>query len=85
MDNETFDQLNVSISLVEEKKNFLTSGLNVDLIFDGDEVLDVRLPAHVILKVTETEPGYKGNTATGALKPAKLETDYMTNVPLFIF
>ena len=84
MDNETFDQLNVSISLAEEKKNFLTSGLNVDLIFDGDEVLDVRLPAHVILKVIETEPGFKGNTATGALKPAKLETDYIINVPLFI-
>lgn len=84
MDNETFDQLNVPISLVEEKRNFLTSGLNVDLIFDGDEILDVRLPAHVILEVIETEPGFKGNTATGALKPAKLETDYIINVPLFI-
>lgn len=84
MDNDSFDQINIPISLAEEKKNFLTSGLNVDLIFDGDEVLDVRLPAHVILKVIETEPGFKGNTATGALKPAKLETDYTMNVPLFI-
>ena len=69
----------IEINLITEKKLY-----NVDLIFDGDEVLDVRLPAHVILKVIETEPGYKGNTATGALKPAKLETDYMINVPLFI-
>ena len=46
--------------------------------------MDVRLPAHVILKVTQTDPGVKGNTATGASKPAKLETEYTLNVPLFI-
>ena len=64
--------------------NFLTAGLNVDLLFDGNEVLDVRLPSHVILEVTDTEPGFKGNTATGASKPATLETGYTLNVPLFI-
>jgi elongation factor P len=56
----------------------------VDLLFDGNEVLDVRLPSHVTLEVTETEPGFKGNTATGASKPATLETGYILNVPLFI-
>ena len=58
--------------------------MNVDILFDGDEILDVRLPAHVILKIEETEPGFKGNTATGASKPAKVETGYELSVPLFI-
>ena len=84
MDNETYDQLNVSSDSVGDGKNFLTAGINVDLLFDGNEVLDVRLPSHVILEVTETEPGFKGNTATGATKPATVETGYTLNVPLFI-
>ncbi|NQV36625.1 MAG: elongation factor P [Candidatus Marinimicrobia bacterium] len=81
MDNETFDQLNVSLG---EEKQFLKAGMNADLLFDGDEVIDVRLPAHVQMEVTATEPGMKGNTATGATKPATLETGYTVNVPLFI-
>ena len=66
------------------KKNFLISGASVDLLFDDNEVLDIRLPSHVILEVLNTEPGFKGNTATGANKPATLETGYVINVPLFI-
>lgn len=84
MDNETFDQINVASISIGDSINFLTAGLNVDLLFDGAEILDVRLPSHVILEVIETEPGFKGNTATGASKPAKLETGYTINVPLFI-
>ena len=84
MDNETFEQLNVLNTSVGNGKNYLIAGVNVDLLFDGDEVLDVRLPSHIALEVTETEPGFKGNTATGASKPATLETGYILNVPLFI-
>ena len=84
MDNETYEQLNVATNNVGELKNFLIGGMNVDLIFDDSEVLDIRLPSHVILEVIETEPGFKGNTATGANKPATLETGYVLNVPLFI-
>jgi len=84
MDNQTFDQLNVPSESVGDGKKFLTAGINVDLIFDGAEVLDVRLPSHVILEVTQTEPGFKGNTATGATKPATVETGFTLNVPLFI-
>jgi elongation factor P len=58
--------------------------MEVDLLFDGEEVLDVRIPPHVNLKVTETEPGFKGNTATGATKPATVETGFTLQVPLFI-
>ena len=84
MDNETFEQINVITKSIGNKKNFLTAGAVVDLLFDEDEVLDARLPSHVILEVLNTEPGFKGNTATGANKPATLETGYVLNVPLFI-
>jgi len=84
MDNETFEQINVITKSIGNKKNFLTAGAVVDLLFDEDEVLDVRLPSHVTLEVLNTEPGFKGNTATGANKPATLETGYVLNVPLFI-
>tara|TARA_B000000557_G_scaffold83450_1_gene66922 strand:- start:746 stop:1309 length:564 start_codon:yes stop_codon:yes gene_type:complete len=84
MDNDTYDQLTVANDSVGNAQNFLTAGLNVDLLFDGNEVLDIRLPSHVVLEVTETEPGFKGNTATGATKPATVETGYTLNVPLFI-
>ncbi len=84
MDNDTYEQLNVSIAIVGDSKNYLKPGMNVDLIFDGTEVLDARLPAHVELEVIHTEPGVKGNTATGATKPAEVETGYTVLVPLFI-
>lgn len=84
MDNDTYDQLSIMSELIGTKNNFLIEGMNIDLLFDGDEVLDLRLPAHVNLKVINTEPGVKGNTATGATKPAVVQTDYILQVPLFI-
>ena len=84
MDNQTFEQVSVLDNIIGKNVNFLKDGMNVDLLFDGSEILDIRLPAHVNLKVVETEPGIKGNTATGATKPAKVETEYLVQVPLFI-
>jgi len=84
MDNLTYEQFNIPNEGINETKNFLKPGMNVDLLFDGADVLDVRLPAHVELNVTDTEPGVKGNTATGATKPATVETGYTLQVPLFI-
>ena len=84
MNNDTYEQINIPLNISDGKKNFLIAGQAVDLLFDGEEVLDIRLPAHVVLIVTDTEPGFKGNTATGALKPATMETGLKINVPLFI-
>ena len=84
MDNDSYEQLFINKSIISDDKNYLIAGMNVDVLFDQDEILDVRLPAHVVLKIEETEPGFKGNTATGASKPAKVETGYEINVPLFI-
>ena len=84
MDNDSYEQLFVNKDIISDDKNYLIAGMNVDILFDVDEILDVRIPAHVVLKIEETEPGFKGNTATGASKPAKVETGYELNVPLFI-
>ena len=84
MDNTTYDQFNVQNDKVGNSKYYLKAGMAVDLLFDNEEVLDIRLPAHVNLDVNETEPGVKGNTATGATKPAKLESGLTVQVPLFI-
>ena len=84
MDNKTYDQITVSESIIIRGKDFLVAGMNVDLLFDGQEILDVRIPAHIVLQVTDTEPGFKGNTATGATKPATLETGFIIQVPLFV-
>ena len=84
MDNDSYEQLFINKGIISDDKNYLIAGMNVDVLFDDDEILDVRLPVHVVLKIEETEPGFKGNTATGASKPAKVETGYELNVPLFI-
>ena len=84
MDSHTYDQINILAEIIGDKFNFLKPGQNVDILFDGDLIIDIRLPAHVNLEVQHTEPGERGNTATGATKPATVETDYVVNVPLFI-
>ena len=84
MDNQTYDQVNILDDVIGDKINYLKAGQNVDIFFDDQIIIDIRLPAHVHLEVVSTEPGEKGNTATGATKPAKLETNYSVNVPLFI-
>jgi len=84
MDNDTFEQIAVGEAVVSDAKNFITAGIEVELVFDDKEVLDIRIPPHVNLKVVETEPGFKGNTATGATKPATVETSFTLQVPLFI-
>ena len=84
MDNQTYDQVNILDDVIGDKINYLKAGQNVDILFDDQIIIDTILPAHVHLEVVSTEPGEKGNTATGATKPAKLETNYSVNVPLFI-
>jgi len=84
MDNDTFEQTTVNGEIVSDSKNFMLAGMDVDLLLDGEEVLDVRIPPHVNLTVSETEPGFKGNTATGATKSATVETGFTLQVPLFI-
>jgi len=84
MDTETYEQTNITKEYFEEGVNFLKEGEEIDILFNGDEIISVEIPIFVYLKVIETEPGFKGDTATGASKPAKLETGASISVPLFV-
>ncbi len=84
MDNETYEQINVPYELLGEVASYLKEGTEIEILFDGDQIITIEPPIFVVLEVTHTEPGFKGNTATGALKPATLETGAVVNVPLFI-
>lgn len=84
MDNETYDQITLNRSQIEWELNFLLENMNVQIQSYQGEIIGISLPTSVELKVVETEPGVKGNTATGATKNAKLETGLNVQVPLFI-
>ena len=84
MDSQTYDQIPVDEVVLGVGAKYLKEGEIVELMFDGTTVVGADLPFNVNLKVVETVPGVKGDTATGAVKPAKVETGAMVNVPLFI-
>jgi len=84
MDTETYEQIPISSELIEGVKVFIKENDEVNVLFHDAEPLDINLPTYVILQVVETEPGIKGDTVSGATKPAKLETGLVVQVPLFI-
>ena len=84
MDNNTFNQVNVSDVLMDNAHFYIKEGDTIEISFDGEEIISLILPSKAVLKVIQTDPGHKGNTATNALKPAKLETGLEVQVPLFI-
>jgi len=84
MDNESFDQLHLPQHLVEEVIDLLKENTEVDVLFHGEEALGIELPTTVDLRIVETEPNDKGDTASGSKKPAKLETGATVNVPFFV-
>ena len=84
MDLDTYDQIPVSAKIVGAASNLLKASENAFLLVAREEVVSVDLPNFVSLAVTHTEPGIKGDTATGAVKPATLETGYVVQVPLFV-
>ncbi len=85
MNNETFEQISLNKDILDAP-DLLKEGTNVmvQINAETDAPLSVDMPASVILEVTYAEPGVKGNTATNATKPAKVETGASVNVPLFI-
>ncbi|MCL6563535.1 MAG: elongation factor P [Firmicutes bacterium] len=84
MDTETYEQFTLNQDDVGEAVKFLKENLTVYLVLHNGSPIGVELPNSVDLKVVETEPGFKGDTATGGSKPAKLETGAVVKVPLFI-
>lgn len=84
MDMQTFDQFTIDREQIGDASQFLKEEMTVDILWYGDQPITATLPTKVDLTVTYTEPGFKGNTATNALKPATLETGAQVQVPMFI-
>ena len=84
MDQETYEQVSLTESQVEDVLDFLLENTITTIAFNGDEPIEVRIPQHMNMTIKDTDPGEKGNTALGGSKPAKLETDLTIQVPLFI-
>jgi elongation factor P len=84
MDQENFENVTLQRDLIGDPADFLKDGMAVDMQFHDGVPIGVDLPAHVELRIVETDPGFRGDTATNTTKPAKLETGATVNVPLFV-
>ncbi len=84
MDTETYEQIGVPLDVVGEAAGYIVPNGTVSVLSADGEVVSVEPPAHVDLEVAETDPGLKGDTATGGSKPATLETGVVVQVPLFV-
>jgi elongation factor P len=84
MDMETYEEGRLTAQQIGDKVKYLKEGMEANVVRWNEQVLDVELPNSVVLEIIETDPGVKGDTATGGSKPAKLETGATVMVPLFI-
>lgn len=84
MDTENYEQSALSEEQLSDAKKFLKENMIIGVEFFQGDIIGVELPNAVELEVVETDPGIRGDTATGGTKPAKLETGYVVKVPLFI-
>lgn len=84
MDMETYEETRLNSQSLGDRINFLKEEMEVNVIFWDEKVLEIELPTSVVLEITDTDPGVKGDTATGGTKPATVETGAQVMVPLFI-
>ena len=84
MDIKTYESIHLSHDAVGDAKFYLQEGIHVDILYFNERPISIDLPNFVSLKVQETDPGLKGDTAQGGSKKAILETGLQVNVPLFI-
>ncbi|NMG59226.1 elongation factor P [Geitlerinema sp. P-1104] len=84
MDMETYEETRLTPDQIGDGAKYLSEGMDVNVIYWNDQVVEVELPNSVVLEVTETDPGVKGDTATGGTKPATVSTGAQVMVPLFI-
>jgi elongation factor P len=83
-DTATYEQPIVGAEIIGDAASYLKENAEIDLLTYQDEVLDIAMPPNVVLRVAETEPGFKGDTASGGGKPAIMETGLRVMVPLFV-
>ncbi|MBW4501147.1 MAG: elongation factor P [Scytonema hyalinum WJT4-NPBG1] len=84
MDMETYEEGRLSAAQIGDRVKYLKEGMEVNVVRWDEQVLEVELPNSVVLEIVQTDPGVKGDTATGGTKPATVETGAMVMVPLFI-
>jgi len=84
MDAQTYEQIAIPLDVIGEAAGYIVPNGAVSVLSADGEVVSVEPPAHVDLEVAETDPGLKGDTATGGSKPATLETGLVVQVPLFV-
>lgn len=84
MDMETYEESRLSANQIGDRVKYLKDGMEVNVVRWGEQVLEVELPNSVVLEITQTDPGLRGDTATGGTKPATVETGATVLVPLFI-
>ncbi len=84
MDPKSFEQINVSLGIIDGGKNYLHSDAKYVMVFYNDQVINVKLPPSIVLEVTKTTDAVKGNTTSSAMKDAIVETGLKVQVPLFI-
>jgi elongation factor P len=84
MDTQTYDQMTLTDDQMEEALGYLKENVEVEVLLHNGKAIGIELPMFLNLKIMETDPGLKGNTASGGSKPAKLETGVTIQVPLFV-
>ncbi|NEO67215.1 MAG: elongation factor P, partial [Moorea sp. SIO4G2] len=83
-DMEGVEETRLTESQIGDRSKYLSEEMEVNILFWNDQILEVELPNSVVLEVVDTDPGVKGDTATGGTKPAKVSTGAQVMVPLFI-
>ena len=84
MNPQTFEQIELPLAVLDEQLKFIKEGDEVNVLFWGEKALSIDIPPKVVLKVVETSPGVKGDSATNIFKPAVVENGLHLKVPLFI-
>jgi elongation factor P len=84
MDMETYEEATLSANEIGDRVKYLKDGMEVNVVRWNEQIMEVELPNSVVLEVVQTDPGMKGDTATGGSKPAIVETGAQVMVPLFI-
>ncbi len=84
MDSKTFEQFDLESGQLGKNASFLKEGQDVDIMYYENQPINIQLPIKTKFKITYTEPGFKGNTASAGTKPATIETNAQIQVPLFI-
>lgn len=84
MDQESFEQILLTPDQLGDAVNYLKDAIELEILVYEDEPIGVELPITVDLRIEDTEPGFRGDTASGGTKPARLETGLVVNVPLFV-